>query len=129
MATNANFEANLKPGLKVVSSNHTARLPEPPSANGRMRRKITREQGCALEVIGHAVDYLNDSYLYEGADDEIIDFSGPSMDAVRILISAQRQILSSLPLAEPLPQRFWNTLLRRKSQFKASTVVPLSSSR
>lgn len=129
MATNANFKADLKPGLKVVSGNYTARLPEPSPANSRMRRKITREQGCALEVIGHAVDYLNDSYLYEGADDEIIDFSGPSMDAVRILISAQRQILSSLPLSEPLPLRFWNTLLRRKSQFKATTVVPLSSSR
>lgn len=114
MATNANFEADLKPGLKVVSGNHTPRLPGPSPASGRMRRKITREQGCALEVIGHAVDYLNDSYLYEGADDEIIDFSGPSMDAVRILIAAQRQILSSLPLVEPLPLRFWNTLLRRK---------------
>jgi len=60
-----------------------------------MRRVLTREQGCALEMIGHAVDYLNDCYINEGPDHEVLDFNSPSMDAVRILISAQREVLRS----------------------------------
>ncbi len=95
----------------------------------KLHRKMTREQGCALEMIGHAVDYLNDGYLQEGAEDEIIDFSGPSMEAIQILIFSQREVLRSLPLTEPLSLRLWNMLLRRKSQFESSAVIPLSSSR
>ncbi len=94
----------------------------------RIRRVISREQGCALETIGHAVDYLNDCYLNEGSDDEILDFSGPSIEAVQILISAQRQILRSLPLAQPLRQRVWNAMLRRAPR-SVSGMVALSSSR
>lgn len=94
-----------------------------------LRRTITREQGCALETIGHAVDYLNDCYLQEGTETEILDFSGPTMEAVQILISTQRQILRSLPLTETLSVRLRHALLRRKSQLKRAIVVPLTSSR
>jgi hypothetical protein len=102
---------------------------ETPQANQKLRRVMTREQGCALEMIGHAVDYLNDCYLQEGSEYEIIDFRGPSMEAIQILIFAQREVLRSLPLTEPLTLRLWNALLRRKSHFKSQAVVPLSSSR
>ncbi len=125
-----------KPAADAAPTGNVS-LPDAPTqpavTRGRMRRTMrrtmTREQGCALEMIGHAVDYLNDCYLHEGADDEILDFSGPSMDAIQILISAQRQILRSLPLTEPLTMRLWHAVLRRKSQFKSSPVIPLSSSR
>lgn len=92
-------------------------------------RKMTREQGQAIETIGHAFDYLNACYVHRGADDEMLDFRGPQMDAVRILIGARRELLASLPLAEPLPVRLWHALLRRGARIKSSPVVPLSSSR
>lgn len=152
MATHLSFEADLKttPRGHATAQSTSVRQPNarPPlqwktagnaklamqeldssAATHGMRRIMTREQGCAIEMIGHAIDYLNDCYINEGDDDEILDFNSQSMDAVRILISAQRQILRSLPLTEPLSVRIWNTLRRRKSQMKSSAVVRLSSSR
>jgi hypothetical protein len=97
------------------------------------RRIMTREQGRALEMIGHAVDYLNDSYIHDGPDNEVLDFrNSPNADAVRILIGTQRQIFRSLPMADPFAVRLFNLLLRRKRNDSAGMsqdVVPLSSSR
>jgi len=145
MATHLSFEADLKdaPAGQTASKFHPAsqnpvnRKPEKARSIAddlgrsvsRASRAMTREQGCALEMIGHAVDYLNDCYINDGPDDEILDFSSPSMDAVHILISAQRQILHSLPVAEPFTVRFWNAVWRRRSRSQSSSVVPLSSSR
>ena len=130
MAAHASFEANLKADLKRVPSEQAARSSGVETSRSYgMRRVITREQGVAIEMLGHAVDYLDDCYLHEGADDEILDFTAPAMLAAQILVSAQRQILHSLPLTEPLTHLFWNAVLRRKSQFKSAAVVPLSSSR
>ena len=92
-------------------------------------RDMTREQGQALETIGHAFDYLHERYLHRGAEEEILDFRGPEMDAVRILIGARRELLASLPLAEPLSVRLWHALLRRGARIKSPAVVTLSSSR
>lgn len=128
MAAHASLEADLNNGL-IRTPRAQAALAGAPRKRAA-RRIMTLEQGRAIETIGHAVDYLNDCYLHQGADDEILDFrSAPEMQAVRILISAQRQILQSLPLTEPLTLRVWNAVLRRKSQFKPGAVVPLSSSR
>ena len=62
------------------------------------RRIINREQGRALEMIGHAVDYLTDCYLWAEPDNHIIDFRCPAMEAVHILTRMKLQILNSLPL-------------------------------
>ncbi|MHB1935355.1 MAG: hypothetical protein ACYCOR_02075 [Acidobacteriaceae bacterium] len=116
------------------------------SSNTRnWRRILTREQGRALETIGHAVDYLNDCYLYEGDDAEPIDVSGFSSEAIQILVSLRWQILQSAPLHQPRPARLWNALFRRRAdhrpgvafqraedrtrQSKPAAVLPLSSSR
>ncbi len=130
MATHATIESDLNGGLKLIPGGQSVGSPEPrPAFYPKLHRVITREEGRALEMIGHAVDYLQDCYLHEGDDREILDFRGPKMDAVRILVSAQRQIHRSLPLAEPLTVRLWHALLRRKIQYKSAAVVPVSSSR
>ncbi|MGO8718881.1 MAG: hypothetical protein ACLQMO_06655 [Acidobacteriaceae bacterium] len=110
-----------------------------------LRRILTREQGRALEMIGHAVDYLNDCYLYEGDEHELINMGGSSTQALEILSAARRQILQSAPLQEPRMHRLWNALFHRNperrpgtefhrredraSQSKPTAVLPLSSSR
>jgi hypothetical protein len=110
-----------------------------------MRRILTREQGRALEMIGHAVDYLNDCYLYEGEDSELINIGGSSSEAIQILVSLRWQILQSASLREPRTRRLWNALFHRRtsdrpgvvfqrasdhgSQAKPVSVLPLSSSR
>lgn len=79
-------------------------------------RILTREQGYALETIGHAVDYLNDCYLYEGNDSETIDLSGPPNDAIQILVAARQQIFMSAPLRKPRLLRAWNAIFHRGSR-------------
>lgn len=121
----------------------TALAANPRSRN--LRRLLTREQGLALEMIGHAVDYLNDCYLYDGDDDELINIGGSSNEAIQILVSLRWQILQSAPVREPRTLRLWNALFNRRSQnrpgvafhraggptsqSKPASVLPLSSSR
>ncbi|HZC44019.1 MAG TPA: hypothetical protein VE195_07580 [Acidobacteriaceae bacterium] len=111
----------------------------------RLRRILSREQGRALEMIGHAVDYLNDSCLFEGDDQELINIGGTSSEAIQILVSSRRQILQCAPIREPRSARLWNALFHRRnvgrpgvafhrasdrgSQTKPGSVLPLSSSR
>jgi hypothetical protein len=102
---------------------------EPPRPRPGLRRRISREQGCALETIGHAVDYLNDSYLNEGPDDEILSFSAPPLEAARILVAAQCRLLAAMPLVEPLSKRIWNKLRLRGWRRDCTGVVPLTSAR
>jgi hypothetical protein len=125
-----------------------AYMPRALEANARprsLRRMLTREQGHALEMIGHAVDYLNDCYLYEGDDSELINIGGSSTEAIRILVSLRWQILQSVPMREPRTLRLWNALFHRHTgerpgvvfrraadrepQNKPVSVLPLSSSR
>lgn len=100
----------------AVAGRHTKR---------KMRRVISREQGRALETIGHAVDYLNDVHLSEGPENELLNDVCPITEAVQILVSLHMQLLSSLPLVEPLSQRLWNAIFRRHPA-RTSGVVPLS---
>ena len=125
-----------------------AYMPTALAANPRarnLRRILTREQGRALEMIGHAVDYLNDGYLFEGEDDELINIGGSSNQAIQILGSLRWQILQSAPIREPRARLLWNALFHRNntertavvfrrvedcgSQAKSVSVLPLSSSR
>jgi hypothetical protein len=125
-----------------------AYMPKALAANPKarnLRRILTREQGRALEMIGHAVDYLNDCYLYQGDDDELINIGGSSSHAIQILVSLRCLILQSAPVREPRTLRLWNALFNRHSQgrpgvvfhrvgeaeaqAKPVSVLPLSSSR
>jgi hypothetical protein len=125
-----------------------AYMPTALAANPRarnLRRILTREQGRALEMIGHAVDYLNDGYLFEGEDDELINIGGSSNQAIQILVSLRWQILQSAPIREPRTRLLWKALFHRhntkipglvfrhgedrESRDKSVSVLPLSSSR
>ena len=125
-----------------------AYMPPPLAENLKarnLRRILTREQGRALELIGHAVDYLNDCYLYQGDENELINIGGPCSEALQVLVSMRWQILQSAPVREPRAVRFWKSLFRgltdrrpgieihrsghSTSQPKPVTVLPLSSSK
>lgn len=95
----------------------------------RGRRIITREQGVALETLGHAFDYLNDKYAYLGDDEEIVNVRGPHTEALQIFISAHRSLLQSLPVREPLTIRIWCAIFRRRRPADPAGMVTLTSSR
>lgn len=99
---------------------HMPKALESSSKGRNLRRILTREQGRALEIIGHAVDYLNDCYLYEGEDDELINIGGSSNEAIQILVSLRWQVLRSAPVRESRTLRLWKALLRRNTGEKAS---------
>lgn len=148
MQTNSNepqlFETLSQKGDVAPIAYMPTELAANPKARN-MRRILTREQGRALEMIGHAVDYLNDCYLHEGDEDELISIGGFSSEAIRILVSLRWQILQSAPVREPRTLRLWNALFNRRSQnrpgvafhragdptsrSKPASVLPLSSAR
>lgn len=145
MATHALFESDMnllsRPTAAVAfpkafersyiasSDSFSAPAVEISRAHRRLRRKMTREQGCGLEMLGHAVDYLNDSYFLEGPEEDIIDLLGFSLEAVQLLISAQQRLLESIPLVEPFSWRLWNRLHRRRAKRDAAHVVLLTPGR
>lgn len=128
MATKANLELNAS-----ARRNNVAEFPAParsgatsgnysPARSG-LRRIITREQGRALETIGHAVDYLHDCYIHQGNDAEFLNVPGPPAAAIQILIAARQSLFHSLPLVAPWHRRLLNALLRRKPRLQSGPVV------
>lgn len=56
-------------------------------AAGRLRRKVSPQEGAALECLGHAIEYLIDETLFDG---NVVN-TGVS-EAVRLLASASRNV-------------------------------------
>lgn len=67
-----------------------------------VRRRGDREQGRALEALGHAVEYLVDSRMF------LIGESNREADAeaVQILMRASRSVFESCPEVVPVGRRF-----------------------
>ena len=55
----------------------------------RQRGRISREAAKALEILGHAIDYLMNEFLAAGGS-----FRGnePQLEAIRLLMAVNRQI-------------------------------------
>ncbi len=53
------------------------------------RRHITAEAGHALEILGHAIEYLTDEYVREARQ---VSAHGPSAQAIQMLMVVNRQI-------------------------------------
>lgn len=58
------------------------------------KRRISPEAGRALEILGHAIDYLTDEYIYRGGQFRPGD---PELEALDILMAANRAIYFECP--------------------------------
>jgi hypothetical protein len=72
-----------------------------------VRRRITPTAGFALEILGHAVEYLADEYLHEGSlhpqtDSGCVD---PQVEAMQLLMAANRQVYFECPVVTPFYAR------------------------
>lgn len=76
-------------------------------ATGGERRQISREAGQALEILGHAIEYLIDEYIAEGGAFSSRD---PQVQAVRLLMRLNREIYLECPIAPGLLARIRNFL-------------------
>jgi hypothetical protein len=70
-----------------------------------VRRQTTPEAGLGLEVLGHAIEYLADEYVHEV---DLLSFSlrrDPRVEAIQLLMAANRQVYYACPLVPSFPPR------------------------
>jgi hypothetical protein len=58
------------------------------------RRRIAPKEGRALEILGHAIEYLTDEYVHAGGSFAEQD---PAVEAIRLLTERNREIYLSCP--------------------------------
>ena len=88
----------------------TTELPVPTLAAARprprrrgQRRRISPQAGHALEILGHAIEYLTDEYIYSGGTFCSRD---PRLQAIQTLMAFNRQIYFECPEVPSLQERF-----------------------
>jgi hypothetical protein len=70
---------------------------------GKRRRRISPEAGHALEILGHAIDYLSDEYVHSGG---ALTDRDPQVQAVQLLMAINRQVYFSCPEIPSMRDRF-----------------------
>jgi hypothetical protein len=66
------------------------------------RRCIDPQAGRALEVLGHAIEYLTDEYVQEGG---LFSAHDPRLEAIQMLMAVNREIYLACPELPPLGER------------------------
>jgi hypothetical protein len=63
-------------------------------ARSNRRRRITPEAGCALEVLGHAIEYLTDELVHEGGP---LSLDDGRLQAIQLLMAINREVYYACP--------------------------------
>ncbi len=66
------------------------------------RRHITPEAGHALEILGHAIEYLTDEYVREARQ---VSAHDPGVRAIQMLMAVNRQIYYACPVKSTFTAR------------------------
>ncbi len=73
------------------------------------RRRISPQAGHALEILGHAIEYLTDEFVHCGAS---FSSSNSQLEAVQLLMARNRAVYFECPEIPSLGER-WRALLHR----------------
>jgi hypothetical protein len=76
----------VSPSRAPVVSNNEVR--------GNLKRRISPEAGHALEILGHAIEYLTDELIFEGGP---LSAHTGQLEAIRLLMARNRGIYFSCP--------------------------------
>ncbi len=80
-----------------------ASVPAARDAHGSMRRRrISPEAGRALEILGHAIEYLADEFVHSGGS---LSARDGQVEAVQLLMAINRQIYFNCPEVPTLGER------------------------
>jgi hypothetical protein len=79
------------PASKTSASVYTARP-----------RRITPQAGHALEILGHAIEYLTDEFVQRGSD---MTAHNAQLEAVQLLMSLNREVYFECPQVPSLGDR------------------------
>ncbi len=74
------------------------------------RRRITPESGHALEILGHAIEYLTDEFVHEGGS---FSASDPRLEAVQLLMARNREVYFGCPEVAGMRERLQSFLYGR----------------
>ncbi len=66
------------------------------------RRRITPQAGHALEILGHAIEYLADELVNDGAE---LSAHNERVQAVQLLMALNRQVYFECPVAPTFGER------------------------
>jgi hypothetical protein len=120
-ATPVEYDTGLAESLVGKASRLTIRPVSSVSSAPLRSRRITPQAGRALEILGHAIDYLIDEWvLAEGAN---LSPNGPQAEAIYLLMRSNREIYDCCPPVFTIAERLESALLRFLG-FKAKTEDP-----
>lgn len=77
-------------------------------ARATRRRHITPEAGHALEILGHAIEYLTDEFVHEGGGS--LTGNDNRIMAVQLLMALNRQVYFECPEVPSFGERFRSML-------------------
>jgi len=72
------------------------------AACANRRRRISPEAGHALEILGHAIEYLTDEYVHQG---DSLSAGDAQLKAVQLLMALNRQIYYECPVVPSIAER------------------------
>lgn len=82
-----------------------------PEVRAKRPRRISPEAGHALEILGHAIEYLSDEFVHNGGE---LTQNDPQVQAVQLLMALNREVYFSCPEVPSLRDRLLAVLdLRR----------------
>jgi hypothetical protein len=81
------------------------------------RRRISPVDGRALEILGHAIEYLADEYALSAAQIGMLSSSDPRVEAIQTLMALNRQVYFACPEIEPLLRRIARRLVPGSRRF------------
>jgi hypothetical protein len=104
--------AELEPDSGIEPQTGQApRLRMRPVSSAPLRsRRITPQAGRALEILGHAIDYLIDEWVL--AEGENLSPHSPRTEAIYLLMRLNREIYDSCPPVFTITERLESALLR-----------------
>jgi hypothetical protein len=77
-----------------------------------VRRQLSRENAQAIEILGHAIEYLADEYAVDPAGKGPLGNADPRIAAIQTLKALNREIYLSGPEVQPVWQRIRQWFLR-----------------
>ncbi len=80
----------------------------------KVTRRPTPQQGRALLTLSRALEYLVDSYVVNDSQ-EPMQLSGPELEAVQILMRANRAVFAECAVVVPLRRRLRQWLFGRRA--------------
>ena len=94
--------------------------PRPRTAQPRpfVRRRLSPEGGRALEILGHAIEYLADEYANDLADKGPLGSADPRVAAIQILKGLNRTIYYAGTQVQPMTGRMKRWLLGSRTMVR-----------